>query len=147
FLGVAFSPDSKTLALSEARSKRVKFRDLSGKKWAGQLPEGTGSYRIQYSPDGHLIASVGAGGVQLWDLNKKTPPRTLTGHSFVNFCYSGCVSEAITGLAFSPDGHLLATCSQDGTVKIRKVLDGTEVRTLTVMSARAESFSGPTDLA
>jgi WD40 repeat protein len=147
FQRVAFAPDSKTLAVSEAKSKRVKFWDVVGKKWAAQLPAGTNSHRIQYSPDGNLIAVVRPDGVQLWDLKKKTLLRTLTGHSFFNFEVGGLVSEAVTGLAFSPDGQLLATCSQDGTVKMRKVLDGTEVRTITVIPARLETFTGLTDLA
>jgi WD40 repeat protein len=147
FQRVAFAPDSKTLALAEANSEQVKFWDLVGKKWSGQLPAGTGSHRIQYSPDGKLIAVARPDGAQLWDLNKKTLLRTLTGHSFFNFESWGLVSEAIAGLTFSPDGQLLATCSKDGTVKLRKVLDGTEVRTITVISARLHGFSGLTDLA
>jgi WD40 repeat protein len=147
FSSVAFSPDGKTLALSEGNSKRVKLWDLVGKKWSGQLPAGTDSNRIQYSPDGNLIAVVRPDGAQLWDLNKKTLLRPLTGHSFFNFEANGLVSEAITGLTFSPDGQLLATCSKDGTVKMRKVLDGTEVRTITVISARLHFFTGLTDLA
>jgi WD40 repeat protein len=147
FNSVAFSPDSKTLALSEGNSQRIKFWDLVGKKWSGQLPAGTDSHRIRYSPDGSVIAVVRPDAAQLWDVNKKTLLRTLKGHSFFDFEANGLVSEAITGLSFSPDGQLLATCSKDGTVKLRKVLDGTEVRTITVISARLHFFTGPTDLA
>jgi WD40 repeat protein len=147
FQCVAFSPNGKTLALSETQSKRVKFLDLDAKAWSGQLPAGTNSFRIQYSPDGKLIGLVHPDGVQLWDVNRKKLLRTLRGHSFLNYALGGYVSEAITGLAFNPDGQLLATCSQDGTVKMRKVSNGTEVRSITVMSARRESFSGLTGLA
>ena len=147
FISIAFSPDSKTLALAEAKSKRIKFWDLVGKKWAGQLPEGTNSYEICYSPDGNLIAAVRADGVQLWDVNQQTLLHTLRGHSYFNLESAGTVSEAITGVAFSPDGQMLATCSKDGTMKIRKVNDGTEVRSITVMSARVASSTGLSDLA
>jgi WD40 repeat protein len=146
FQRVAFSPNGKTLAISEAKSKRVRFWDLAREAWVGQLPEGTNSGRIQYSPDGSLIA-IASDGVQVWDVNKATLLRTLTGHSFNDVQQANTVSDDITGLTFSPDGQLLATCSRDGTVKLRKVLDGTEVRSITVMSARLASFSGLTDLA
>ena len=148
FQRVAFAPDGRTLAVSEANSKRVKFWNLEGKKWAGQLPEGTSSFRIQYSPEGKLLAAVQPDGVQLWDIGRQTLLRTLRGHSHTNFEHGGgVVSEAVTGLAFSPDGQLLATCSKDGTVKIRKVFDGTEVRTITATAAQVAFSTGLTDLA
>ncbi len=147
FQSIAFSPDGKTLALAETNSKRIKFWDLVGMRWAGQLPEGTDSFQFRYSPDGNLIAVVRPDGVQLWDVNRKTLLRALRGHAFLNVISSGVRSEAITGLEFSPDGQLLATCSQDGTVKIRKVMDGTEVRTITAMSDRGSAATGLTDLA
>jgi WD40 repeat protein len=146
---VSFSPDGKTVAVSDLKSKRVKFWDLAGKKWAGMLPEGTASRPppysgtalslVQYSLDGRLLAVVRENGVQLWDVTRQALVRTLRGHLFVNLEAASYTSEAITGLAFSPDGQLLATCSQDGTVKLRKVSDGTEVRSITVVAALAEN--------
>lgn len=147
FISIAFSPDGKTLALAEATSKRIKFWDMVGKQWAGQLPEGTSSSEFRYSPDGNLIAVVANDGVQLWDVNRQILLRTLRGHSFFDLESAGTFSEAITALAFSPDGQLLATCSRDGTMKIRKVNDGTEVRSITVMSARVATITGLDDLA
>jgi WD40 repeat protein/serine/threonine protein kinase len=147
FAAIDFSPDGTMLALSDLKSKRVRFWDLVRETWVGQLPEGTETWRIQYSPDGNTIAAVKSDGVQLWDVNKTTLLRTFTGHSFVDLEQGGVLSESITGLAFSPDGLLIATCSRDGTVKIRKVLDGTEVRSITVESATLQSSSGLNDLA
>ncbi|MGH3913345.1 MAG: toll/interleukin-1 receptor domain-containing protein [Pseudonocardiaceae bacterium] len=47
------------------------------------------------------------GTVRLWDPTTGTTHTTLTGHQ-----------HAVIAVAFSPNGHLLATASNDGTVKI-----------------------------
>ena len=53
----------------------------------------------------------------MWDPDKGTATRTLTGHT-----------DWVYALAFSPDGELLASGSWNGEVKVWKVSDGTLVK-------------------
>jgi WD40 repeat protein len=57
--------------------------------------------------------------VKLWDATSGQEGRTLSGHS-----------DAVTGVAFSPDGHRLASASGDQTVKLWNTATGQEVLTL-----------------
>jgi WD40 repeat protein len=82
---------------------------------------------VALSPDGHTLASAGGswasadrpGEVYLWDVRHGTRLRTLQGHT-----------GAVLGLAFSPDGTLLATASLDGTVRLWDVAEGKERKRL-----------------
>lgn len=67
-----------------------------------------GGAQVAFSPDDHLMATGGAGTVQLWDAaSQRALGSPLTGHT-------GFVGR----LAFSPDGTTLATGSRDGTVRL-----------------------------
>jgi WD40 repeat protein len=54
----------------------------------------------------------------LWRVSDGTLLRTLTGHK-----------SFVTSVAFSPDGHLLASGSRDNTVKLWRVADGMLLQT------------------
>jgi WD40 repeat protein len=104
---VAFSPDGKLLA-SGGEDKTVRLRHL-GKGHAQKFPMPQGVNAVAFAPDGKSLAAVGDGpeaAVRLWDLDRewKTTWRGHAGH--------------IHGLAFSPTAPLLATCGEDGTVRL-----------------------------
>jgi WD40 repeat protein len=63
--------------------------------------------RVAFSPDGQRFASARGRTVKLWDARTGEEILTLSGHK-----------GWVTGLAFSGDGHRLATASEDGTLKI-----------------------------
>ena len=91
---------------------------------------------VAFSPDGRLLATAGGGGHEtiqifvvsgsgdnqawLWDPATGEQLRTLTGHT-----------GAVYGVAFSPDGRLLATASRDKTVLLWDPATGEQLRTLT----------------
>jgi WD40 repeat protein len=68
--------------------------------------------RVEFSPDGRLVAVADGNDLVLWDW-VSGDARRLKGHSTV-------VRRAF----FSPDGALVATTSEDNTVGLWKVADG-----------------------
>ncbi|MER6576782.1 WD40 repeat domain-containing protein [Nonomuraea sp. NPDC001023] len=123
---IRFSPDGRTLVIAgRYTSNTVQLWDVndpdhpirSGPPIAG----GAGSMAL--SPDGATLATVssapvkdgpGDGDVKLWDISDRNHP-TLLGPPL-----SGYTGD-VTALAFSPDGHTLAT-SGDG-VRLWNVRD------------------------
>src|SRR5262249_25944486 len=85
---------------------------LASSMLAATVPDEQGVMAVAFSPDGHTLATVtssgdlggGGGTVQLWDLtNHSAPTRTATLPED-HYHY-------LDTLAFSPDGHTLATAT------------------------------------
>ena len=105
-------------------------------------------FSVAVSPDGQWIASAGYERlIYLWSFPKLTaadgdqvavgafehgpaPPRVLEGPAGI-----------ISGLAFSPDGQILASCSQDGLIYLWHVQSGQRLQTLTWQSCLAWSIA------
>ena len=62
-------------------------------------------YQIQYAPDGALLVVATGIGIWLYDTTTYQEVALLTTHTSIVNC-----------LAFSPDGHLLASGGEDGTI-------------------------------
>ncbi|HYV36708.1 MAG TPA: WD40 repeat domain-containing protein [Gemmataceae bacterium] len=102
---IAFSPDGKSLAAARA-DNTVKIWDLlSGeliKNLAGHLRP---VRSLAISPNGAIIASGGFDStLRLWDFTTGKNTQTLEIEGYQN---------VIIAVAFSPDGKLLASASQD----------------------------------
>jgi WD40 repeat protein len=126
-LGVTFSPDGNQLAFSDGTVYVWKFdRGLvQGQTMSSQelfaIP-GAGS--DSFSPDGKQLAGVSGNNIRLWDAATGRELLTLVGHT-----------GWAMGLAFSPDGRLLASTSLDGTVKLWSLSLGTETLAASVPPA------------
>ena len=108
--GVTFSPDGRTLAT--ANSRKILLSDTS--TWTlkqhtfdidyCQLYYNNISIALVYSPDGKTLVH-GCNGTVLWDPLTGVLKHKLAGHA-----------GAVTSITYHPDGNILATAGQDGTV-------------------------------
>jgi COMPASS component SWD3 len=91
---------------------------------------------IAISPDNSMLAAVDdtSSTIQVWNLETGEPGPLLSGHAPNEDGTLG-----VWGLAFNPDGTLLASASYDQTVRIWDVTTGTELVSLT---SSDESGSG-----
>ena len=112
----AFSPDSRLLAIS------CDTRGRGGGGWTmvwdfrrGErrtLP-GADVYQPSFSPKGNILATGFGNDVQLWSVPDLKPLATLPGHKWT-----------IDGLAFSPDGALLASMGRQSDIRLWDVTTG-----------------------
>ena len=88
---------------------------------------------LKFSPNGRLLASVGASQISLWNIDEIKIQRVLPGH------YASDIQLEIapTAIAFSPDSRFLATSTwsqgllnPDRSIIIRDVATGEEVLSL-----------------
>jgi WD40 repeat protein/tRNA A-37 threonylcarbamoyl transferase component Bud32 len=113
--GVAFTPDSKTLALEAPNG--VKLWDLVGWRERATLPGDLRKvWSLAFAPDGRTLAASTLqreGTVTLWDVAAGRERAALSGDHGRNWV-----------LAFAPDGKRLATAADDGTVTLWDAAEG-----------------------
>lgn len=110
---IAFSPDGKTLA-SGSHDTTIKLWDTQTGRLIKTLPQEYTKpvLRLAFSPDGASLASFsgarkeGDKEIRLWDVRNGWSI-TLKGHD-----------DAVTAIAFSPDGSILASTGYDNTLRL-----------------------------
>ena len=137
---VCFSPDGKHLATASWRDDHtIAVWEMAPRRIIHTIlipnwPPAKSGIRIAMHPGGTLLASGtnGNGAIMLWNMRTGQEVRTLQGHS-----------QTILTLAFSPDGSMLASGSEDNTARLWNVADGQKIATLKEHShdVRSVAFS------
>lgn len=127
---LAFSPDNRFLA-SASKNQSIMLWDVETRLALGQLFRGHGDsvLAVAYSPDGTHFASAGGNiqgngqneddAIHLWDALTGQETAVLSGHV-----------RYVTGLAYSPDGKLLASGGADDTLRIWNTDNGENTHTI-----------------
>jgi len=116
-----FAPDGRTILTADGGGNltwwRVGARELGVQR---TIQIGHFSRAMAISPDANTVALGGMSRISLVDFRSGVIRQRLFGHS-----------HEINGLAFSPDGSTLASCSMDGTIKLWNLRTMQEVCTIT----------------
>ncbi|MDT9338668.1 WD40 repeat domain-containing protein, partial [Trichodesmium erythraeum 21-75] len=113
---VSFSPDDKTLASASVSDNTIKLWDVNTGKEKHIIPFDD-TYRVSFSPDGKILASVGDNTVKLWDVNTGGKKNIIP------------LDEGVNRARFSPDGQILASASSKN-FKLWDVNTGEKIRTI-----------------
>ena len=115
FTDVCFSPDGKSLACTDGVGVLHVVSRASGKEVLSLKCDGTGNLsRVVFSPDSRFLAAVCERTVIVWE--------ATTGK--VCRCYGH--PEYVTEIAFSPDGHWLASGCWDKLARLWEVRTDSE---------------------
>lgn len=119
YSAAAGSVDGKRLAIVDREAGLVRFWDVDARREAAANSlTGGAIWTAAFAPDGATLVTVGGNEARLWNVADGKPLQIFRPHG------------AVAGVAYSPDGRLVATSGRDGAVKIWDVAEARAVRML-----------------
>ncbi|MYF98393.1 WD40 repeat domain-containing protein, partial [Candidatus Poribacteria bacterium] len=137
---ISFSEDGQTLA--SGTSGDITLWDIPNKRWKMRMGRGkisSGSSKIAFCLNGKTLAHADLDGIELWDADIDGGHRDLTNERMIYRKVEHAID--IKCISFSPDGNVLATGNQDGTIHLWDKVKGEHLRTLTGHTAVVTSIS------
>lgn len=111
--GIAFSPDGSAVVVNGSQGIFLWKVGEQGEP-TGIMPTNDGkqgeAWGAAFHPSGKLLAVGARKEVKIWDVETKTDAYTFLGHG-----------KIVTTVAFRPDGKLLASGSDDTTIKLWRI--------------------------
>jgi WD40 repeat protein/serine/threonine protein kinase len=119
-IGVAFSPDSQLLAIPSIQFGVVRLWNVSTNREVAVLSHPGDPRWVEFSTDGRALVTAHPRSVRIWNLAGAGEKVLLSGHE-----------GGVPGIAFSPDGKLLASVGKDRTAAIWDPTTGRVLHRLT----------------
>jgi WD40 repeat protein/serine/threonine protein kinase len=120
-LALAISDDGRWLASASADKTVRLWNILAGSELTAPLRHTSEVRAVAFRGDGKAVASTDGVAVKVWSTETGKLDQTFEEHE-----------GTVLSVAFSPDGARLASCGQDGTIRIWDLARGTDVKTLTL---------------
>ncbi len=117
---VTFSPDGRRLAVGGVNGK-IYLLDGATLEETGFLPAGMRVSSLAFSPSGEQLAAAGTQGLQVWNVANH--------RKLAEFPLNHDMFETL-GLAFSPDGRVLASSQDRQSVRLYDTASWREIRVL-----------------
>jgi eukaryotic-like serine/threonine-protein kinase len=117
--GLAFSPDSQTVALTATDRGLIRLWKFSSNRFEAVLEAPGPGYAnsVLFSGDGKSLVAASRKAVRIWDCGGCSEKLNLSGQE-----------GGVPGVAFSPDGTLLVSAGKDNTFKIWNPATGQPIR-------------------